>query len=147
MSKSHGRLLNHMIPETIVNLSNLSVKARLFATLAFLSALTVTVGVLGDRMAGQVAADMQYSYDNYFTAEAMLGEIVSRQRGNTEQMLLGTMARNAGGGQRRSRASRTESRPDQRAVDRYEKTIVTPEERQLADAFHAAQDAADCSQH
>ena len=119
-----------------MNLSNLSVKARLFATLAFLSALTMTVGVIGYRMAGAVAHDLQYSYDNYFVAEAALGEIVSRQRGNTEQILLGMMARTPEGvSAARARIEQNRDRINE-LWTRYEKTIASPEERQLADAFH-----------
>jgi methyl-accepting chemotaxis protein-1 (serine sensor receptor) len=122
--------------EMIVNLSNLSVKTRLFATLAFLSAVTMTVGFLGYRMAHQIEADMQYSYDNYFVAEAALGEIVSRQRGNTEQILLGIMARTP----EAISAARAHVEQNRDRINElwtaYVPTIVTPEERQLADAFH-----------
>jgi methyl-accepting chemotaxis protein-1 (serine sensor receptor) len=121
-----------------VNLSNLSVKARLFVTLAILSAATVVVGVMGYRMTSSVHVDMKYVYDNYFVAEAALGEIISRQRGISEQILLGIVVRNPEA-VKTARARIVENRERINALwTLYEPTVVTSEERQLADSFHEA---------
>lgn len=121
-----------------MNFSNLSVKTRLFATLAFLSAMTMTVGFVGYRTANRVNGDMQYSYDNYFTAEAALGELISLQRGITEQVLLGVLAHSPEGiSTARSHVEKNRSRINELWA-KYEPTIITPEERQLADAFRDA---------
>jgi methyl-accepting chemotaxis protein len=121
-----------------VNLANLSVKARLFLILGLLSLATVVVGVVGYSAAHSINDDLKISYEDNFLAQAALGEIISRQRGNTEQVMLAALVSTPeAAGAARAHVLQNRDRINE-LWDFYAADVVLPEEKQLADSFHEA---------
>jgi methyl-accepting chemotaxis protein len=132
------RTKQFILSETMVNLANLSVKARLFLTLGLLSAASAIVGVLGYSTAHSINDDLNITYEDNFLAQAALGEIISRQRGNSEQVLLSILAATP----EAARASRVRVEQNRDRINElwrsYAPEVTLPEEKQLADSFDEA---------
>jgi methyl-accepting chemotaxis protein I, serine sensor receptor len=126
------------VSEITVNLANLSVKARLFLTLGVLSLASAVVGVLGYSTAHSINDDLKISYEDNFLAQAALGEIISRQRGNTEQVMLAALVSTPeAAGASRAHVLQNRDRINE-LWDSYAAKVTLPEEKQLADSFHEA---------
>ncbi len=114
---------------------SLSVKARIFSTIALLAVAVAAVGAIGYRSTSATNAAMRASYEDYFLAESWLAEMVSRQRENLEQTLVALVGHDADV----TKAARSAILQNRQRIDglwtQYETTVHKGDERALADEF------------
>lgn len=113
----------------------LNTKARIFGTIALLTAAMLLVGALGQRTASRLNSAMAFNYENYFAAERWLGEVISLQRATNEDVLLAALRRTPAATQElKSQLAEKGERIEELLV-KYEPTVGSAEERTFADAF------------
>jgi methyl-accepting chemotaxis protein-1 (serine sensor receptor) len=118
-------------------MKSLSVKAKILSTLAILALSMLIVGLIGYRSSSLEAQAMQNIFDKYFEAQGMLGKINDYQNMVRNEIVLGALSRSAEG-TRNMHAQIDELRT---AIDEqlqtYAPTVVTPEEKVLAEKLYA----------
>ena len=121
-------------------MNSLKTKHRIFGTISLLASVLLVVAMIGYRSANKLNDALAFNYDNYFTAEVFLGEIMFTQGEINEEIVSAALFRTPQAVQA-AQARVTESR--NRIVElwkQYEPTIVTPEEETLAAAFAQARE-------
>ncbi len=116
-------------------MKSLSVKAKLIGTLAILALSMLIVGLLGYRNSTQESQAMTAIFDNYFEAQSMLAKVVQYQVIVNNEIVGGAMSRSTDGARQMRQRSDELRTKIKKLMDAYEPTIVTPEERKLADDF------------
>jgi methyl-accepting chemotaxis protein len=125
--------LRHDHPYIYMN--SLSTKQRIFGTIGLLVSVLAVVGFLGYRSAYKLNDAIAFNYDNYFVAEVLVGEIISRQREVNEEILSAAIIRSSDA-VKKATAQVAENRARiQELWKQYEPTIVTRDERELATSF------------
>ena len=114
---------------------SLSVKTRIFSTIALLAVALAVVGSVGYRSTSAANAAMRSSYEDYFLAESWLAEMVSRQRGNLEQVLAALIGHDADVTKAARRAIIQNTQRIDELWTQYQKSVQSSDERALAEEF------------
>ena len=121
-------------------MNSLSTKQRIFGTIGLLIAILAAVGTLGYRSAHKLDDAIAFNYDNYFVAEVLLGKMTSLQRQVNEEIMTATVMHTP----EAARAAIHQVTEHRARIGelwkKYEPTIVTREERELAKAFSYSRD-------
>lgn len=121
-------------------MQSLSVKTKIYTTLAILTLGMLVVGLMGYTNTARESHAMNLMFDNYFQATGMLSRINSIQTNMNSQTIVAAVAR-SDNATRQMHQSIQELRSAINAeIVSYEKTIVTAEERTLFNDFSIKRD-------
>lgn len=118
-----------------IDMNSLTTKQRIFGTITLLVAVLLIVGLVGYRSASKLNDALAFNYDNYFTAEMWLGDLISTQRQTNEEILSAALKRTPEAAQEALHRVAENRKHIAELWQQYEQTIVTPEEETLAEAF------------
>ncbi|HEY0940120.1 MAG TPA: methyl-accepting chemotaxis protein [Steroidobacter sp.] len=118
-----------------MSMSNVSVKARLFALLGLLAAAMLGVGILGLQALKQANTDLDQVYSNNFVSVATISRVIELRNENVRAFDLAIMS-----GERQQldayRAVRDRNNPLMEQLwAKYQSLPAQPEERAMADDF------------
>ncbi|MBY0239918.1 MAG: MCP four helix bundle domain-containing protein [Burkholderiaceae bacterium] len=119
-------------------MNNLTIKTRLIAAMAFLSLLLTAIGLGGLNSLSQTNTALQTVYDDRLVAMGMLHKISGALQRNQLDLGIAVDMEPGPAVQQLLSGVQTRRAEAQRIWDAYLQTYLTPDEKQLAEAFDAA---------